>query len=177
MFKNDFIKESYSLRSIFVSGIFCSLILSGNIFSLTVWNSFVGHYHLPPIFTTTELTFTIACCFISFPLAAGLVFCLKELFQKFINSWLLVSFLGSLIFSTLLVACDYINTIIEIKNYKEPSFWASGDFGRPELPTFEELFLFVLILTMAGFVNTSLVYSLSRSFYEWLPIKKRIEHS
>ena len=166
MVKNDFLKESYSLRNIFISGIFCSMILSGSIISLHIWDLFRYRYHIPFIFTPTELGFTIACCFISYILAVGLVFYFRNFFQKFINPWLIVSFLGSVIFSLLLVICDYFNTVIEIRNYKEPSFWMSGETGRPEFPTFEELILFILIMSIAAFVNTSLIYSLFRHFYK-----------
>ena len=169
---NDSTKESYSLRNIFISGVFCSLILSGSIISLSAWNSFIGHEHLPPIFNATELTFTVACCFISYLLATILVFYLKDSLKKFINSWLIVSLSGSIIFSVLLAICDYINKTIEIRNYRKPLIWASGDLGRPELPTLENLILFILLMSIAGFVNTSLVYSLFRSFHELLPVRK-----
>lgn len=132
----------------------------------------MGHEHLPPIFNQTEIEFTVTICLISYPLAASLFFYLKDFSQKFNNPLLFVSFLGSVFFSILLTSFDYANTIIELKNYKKPLLWISGDFGPPKPPNTEETVVFIIAMSIAAFLNTGLTYFFVRNFYNLFFVSK-----
>lgn len=169
--KRELPKYFYSTRNTFSAAFGFSVILSASIIVLHIWDTFRYRYHIPTILTATEFVFCIACCFVSYFLASGIVFYGKLYFQRISSSWLIISIIGSIIFTILLTVFDYVNTNYQIKNYNKPSFSEisfsiSGDFGPPELPTFEEVILFVFATAIATFLNTSLIYSLWQNFYD-----------
>ncbi len=153
------------MRYILMLTVFCALCVSGSLVIVYIWSFSTHSNHAQYMITETEFIFSVGCCLVSYLLASVLVFYTKSFLQNLASPWLMLSLIGSVFFSILLTVFDYINTINEIKNYKKPSFWISGDFGPPELPTFEELILFVFVTSVAAFLNTSLIYFLWRDFY------------
>lgn len=162
-------KYSYELRNVLLAGISSPIIICIIIFGFALLELYNYRHHSLPLPTDSELLFRMAWCCVSYFLAVGLVLFLKDTLQKHIPAWLIVPFLGSIIYSLTFVIFAYIKTIEEIKNYKEPTISFGGQLPRPILPTPEELIRSILIVAFMSFIVTTIASFISPYIYNALP--------
>jgi hypothetical protein len=109
-------KNSYSLYNIILVGSFssigaCLLIL---LFFYLLISTHSGH-HLQSIPTNNDFLIASIWCLASYFLAAVSAVLSKRILQKYIPSWLIISFCGSLIFTFSFWTISHINSV---RNYQ-----------------------------------------------------------
>ena len=141
--KNDEFNNSYSLYEVILAASSASIGACVLIFLFFhfLLVSYSGH---PWQSSPTSIDFLIASslCFSSYFLAALIAFSLKNWLQRFMSSWLIVSFFGSLIFTLTFSTIAFINSI--------KSFQPDSHFSPPP-PEFSEMIWSALLLFFAFF--------------------------
>jgi hypothetical protein len=170
-------KYLYTSRSINIAVSSGSIAICSIIAYFVLSTQFNKTHHAPPPISNAFLLITVICCFISYTLAGGLAFYFRESLQKYIPVWLIISFLGSAVFTFSYGLIYYFRTLEENRLYKEinkgHTSIFSPDWSRPpDLPTFWQFIGLILILTLILFVITALVSSVSSYV---LPKKKEEE--
>lgn len=145
----------YDNERIFRAELFNFSVISFAFVSLFIYNHLVGFYQ--PFLTIYELLISIGLCLIAYLLSAFAAASLNRT-EKLFSYFTSVSALGSLIFGIGLTMFLYVDTLVDIRNYRELSFSISGDPPRPELPTLAEMLLFGVGITFTAFVCTGVLH-------------------
>ena len=157
-----FPRYSYGRERLISIGLFCSSVIGFSLISLFIFDTLRGRYHTEPFLYLTELIVCLGLCFISYISAAQLTIHMKRTLQRFVSDWLSISAFGSFFFGALMASFLYIDTLTDLRNYRELSFWISGTPPRPILPTAEHLIIYALAFGATACVSTSVLYQVFR---------------
>lgn len=173
---------SYTTRNLNIAALSCSAPLCLILLYLFIDSKDNFFYHGSGRISFSHAMFWLVSCCGSYFVAQGLVKYTKEIWQKYVPAWLVISFFGSMFFSLSSLAFLYLYEWSQSSSHEEnPCMWYpcypqdAPMFSLESLPTDEQLIFGFWILTLSLFAFTALVSSISSLAARWFPEKKQEE--